>query len=430
MNASIEMRFRRGIFLTPPLLGYDLDEDGNLVINEIEANSVRLMFFMYLYGYTCNKISETLTELGCRTKKGNIKWTPGAVLKQLENERHCGDVLARKTFTPNYLDHKSKKNNHNRNQYLKRNHHAAIISRDDFIAVQRLISNAKYGGNKILPRLHVIDDGVLKGFVIVNPKWSGFTVNDYIEACESVYEEGHEFTDDFLVTAEPGEFDLRGFEVARSEYFDVQMKTSLTFTYEDMRFSSECLKKLPKTVYIEILIHPRLNLLVVRPAQKNSKCAIKWCVLKELDHQPKIISAKAVLPTIYEMFDWDTDCKYSVRGSRKSNGNETIMYFKMDETEMFYQNKSNNTNDKPQTSKKAETIHGYPMHWASHFGDEYYRKAQIDELLAFTKNKSWNTLSEGKPYSSEELEVKQPEELEKEINDIITTIKKADDKNE
>jgi len=26
MNASIEMRFSRGIFLTPPLLGYDRDE--------------------------------------------------------------------------------------------------------------------------------------------------------------------------------------------------------------------------------------------------------------------------------------------------------------------------------------------------------------------------------------------------------------------
>ena len=42
MNASIEMRFKRGIFLTPPLLGYDQDEDGNLVINEEEAKTVRL----------------------------------------------------------------------------------------------------------------------------------------------------------------------------------------------------------------------------------------------------------------------------------------------------------------------------------------------------------------------------------------------------
>lgn len=37
MNASIEMRFKRGIFLTPPLLGYDRDDDGNLVINEEET---------------------------------------------------------------------------------------------------------------------------------------------------------------------------------------------------------------------------------------------------------------------------------------------------------------------------------------------------------------------------------------------------------
>ena len=47
MNASIEMRFKRGIFLTPPLLGYDNDEDGNLVINDDESKTVRLAFFMY-----------------------------------------------------------------------------------------------------------------------------------------------------------------------------------------------------------------------------------------------------------------------------------------------------------------------------------------------------------------------------------------------
>ena len=33
MNWSIERRFSKGIFLTPKLLGYDVDEEGNLVIN-------------------------------------------------------------------------------------------------------------------------------------------------------------------------------------------------------------------------------------------------------------------------------------------------------------------------------------------------------------------------------------------------------------
>ncbi len=56
MNSSIEMRFGRGIVLTPVLLGYDHDEDGKLTINEKEAKTVRLIFFMYLYGYSCKDI--------------------------------------------------------------------------------------------------------------------------------------------------------------------------------------------------------------------------------------------------------------------------------------------------------------------------------------------------------------------------------------
>ena len=68
-----------------------------------------------------------------------------------------------------------------------RDHHEAIISRDDFIAVQRLISNAKYGCSRILPQLSVIHEGALKGFVIINPKWAAFTADDYRNASASVY---------------------------------------------------------------------------------------------------------------------------------------------------------------------------------------------------------------------------------------------------
>ena len=40
MNASIEMRFAHGIFLTPPLLGYDNDEEGQ---DYEEINHVRVL---------------------------------------------------------------------------------------------------------------------------------------------------------------------------------------------------------------------------------------------------------------------------------------------------------------------------------------------------------------------------------------------------
>lgn len=99
MNASYEMRFSHGIFMTPPLLGYDQDEDGDLIINEEEAKTVRLIFFMYLYGYSTRQIAEQMTELARPTKKGNMPWSSSSVLGVLQNERHCGAVLARKTFT-------------------------------------------------------------------------------------------------------------------------------------------------------------------------------------------------------------------------------------------------------------------------------------------------------------------------------------------
>lgn len=63
MNSSIEMRFKRGIFLTPVLLGYDQDENGDLIINEKEAAVVRLIFFLYLYGYSIQEIAGLLSKL-------------------------------------------------------------------------------------------------------------------------------------------------------------------------------------------------------------------------------------------------------------------------------------------------------------------------------------------------------------------------------
>ena len=218
MNSSIEMRFRRGIFLTPPLLGYDQDENGDLVVNPHEARIVQLIFYMYLNGSSTQQIADSLTELGCRTKKNNDVWSSSTILQILQNERHCGDVLARKTWTPNYLDHKSRKNNQDRNQYRKVGHHEAIISRDDFIAVQKLITNAKYGNKEILPELHVIQEGSLCGFISINPRWSGFKATDYFEASQSVLKSTTRDTPD-TITASAGSFDLRDYEIARGQFF-------------------------------------------------------------------------------------------------------------------------------------------------------------------------------------------------------------------
>ena len=108
MNWSIDRRFSRGLFLTPALLGYDKDEEGNLVINPEEAQTVKVIYYLYLNGYSLTEIATLLMEYSRKTKLGRVEWNPGTLAGVLANERHCGDVLARKTFTPNFLTHQER----------------------------------------------------------------------------------------------------------------------------------------------------------------------------------------------------------------------------------------------------------------------------------------------------------------------------------
>lgn len=433
MNSSIEMRFRRGIFLTPPLLGYDVDENGNLVINQEEAKTVTLVFFMYLYGYTCSQISETLTRLVRKTKKGNTVWSAGSILQILQNERHCGDVLARKTWTPNYLDHKSKKNKLNRNQYKKKNNHEAIISRDDFIAVQRLISNAKYGNKGFLPELNVIQEGALKGFVSINPRWAAFKAQDYIEACQSVYEADESEVEKIKVEAQSGDFDLRKFEVARSQFFDIINKMCVTFSNENILFSTECVRKLDKSLYVEMLVNANKNLFAVRPCSNEVRNAVQWAKINNGLYYSRNIFCSAYIKTLYELFGWNMEYRYRVRGIRRQKNDEALMIFDMNETEIFisqsglaFEEDASDAEEqlpkdiKPFTNGPKKDIMAFPNTWANTFGNNYYRQAQAKELALLDKNKEWKSKEAGKPYSDPDLNVTDSNEVKQSIKQIIS----------
>lgn len=426
MNSSIEMRFRRGIFLTPPLLGYDQDENGDLVINPHEAKIVQLIFYMYLNGSSTQQIADSLTELGCKTKKNNDVWSPSTILQILQNERHCGDVLARKTWTPNYLDHKSRKNNQDRNQYRKVGHHEAIISRDDFIAVQKLITNAKYGNKEILPELHVIQKGSLSGFISINPRWSGFKARDYFEASQSVLKPANMNAPD-TITASAGSFDLRDYEVARGQFFSSVGRISVSFSYKQISFNKDAIRKFPNIKFVELLIHPSSKLLAIRPCSSETKNKVQWSRLKDGQLIPKPISGAAFLPTLYEIFKWDKKCKYRILGVAHQKDNENVLIFNMDDTEIRIPTSTNEVsapnNNTPDTISDSKSVLAYPADWMNSFGNNYYTQSQAPELTEFTADKNWQTASESKPYKEPELQTTPKETIIQNIKNIITEIK-------
>lgn len=86
---------------------------------------------------------------GRSTVKAGVEtgWTVHMISRMVSLERYCGDALLQKTYTPDFLTHKSRKNNGELPQYMVRDHHPAIIDRELFESVQaaRKMNAAKYG---------------------------------------------------------------------------------------------------------------------------------------------------------------------------------------------------------------------------------------------------------------------------------------------
>ena len=416
MNISIEHRFSRGIFLTPELLGYDKDEDGNLVINEDEAETVKVIYYLYLNGFSISEIADLLTEYGRKTKLGNTEWNPGSIMKIIQNERHCGDVLARKTWTPSYLNHKSKKNNNDRNQYRQRDHHEAIVSREVFNAANQLQASKGYAAkNRPLPVLSVVDDGVLKGYVPVDKDWTGFSAEEYQEASESVYRENAQ-------TERPAEngtrLNLSGYEIVRAQFFSTLSNPAMTISNGKMRFNTACLKKFGDEEYVELLLNTVERCIAIRPCSKDNPNAVRWGRLKDSRWSVSAISCRGLAKTLFDIMEWEEDTRYRFRGEYVGAGENKMLLFQLDEPEMIKTEEITLPPQEPEqdgTEEEKEEIvikkkmMVFPAAWADSFGRPITSLACMNMLEQEHYAGNWDILRPAKEVedynlvSSEEL---------------------------
>lgn len=118
------------------LLGYKKGPDGEMVIVPEQAETVKLIYEMYLSGKTLRNIKKTLEARGLRNAAGTTEWTTSNLRTILSDEKYCGDVLRQKTFIRDCISKQVIKNTGQRPKYLIQNHHDAIIPREQFDAVQ------------------------------------------------------------------------------------------------------------------------------------------------------------------------------------------------------------------------------------------------------------------------------------------------------
>ena len=134
---GVRHRFENGTYkLSQAPYGYGLN-DGKLFINEDEAEWVRFIFNETLSGKSASKIAAVLNDKKIPSKRNGI-WTSASVLNILRNERYIGDCLYQKTYTDFRL--RRHINRGEADQFYEENHHDAIVSREVFEAVGKIIS--------------------------------------------------------------------------------------------------------------------------------------------------------------------------------------------------------------------------------------------------------------------------------------------------
>lgn len=120
-------------------MGYTKNENGELVIVPEEAEIVKLVFRLYLEGYSTAKIGSYLEEHQIKIATGQEKWYDSVIMKMLKNEKYMGDALLQKTYTVDFMTKKKVMNNGIVPQYYVENDHEAIIPKELFYRVQEEI---------------------------------------------------------------------------------------------------------------------------------------------------------------------------------------------------------------------------------------------------------------------------------------------------
>lgn len=138
VKLGLQYRYQQGKVMVNHnhFLGYTKDENGNLVIDPVQAEVVKRIYREYLEGYSMKKICQHLEADGALTGAGNTKWYDSTINKILRNEKYMGDALLQKTYTTDFLTKKRVKNTGIVPQYYVENNHEAIIPKDIFMQVQ------------------------------------------------------------------------------------------------------------------------------------------------------------------------------------------------------------------------------------------------------------------------------------------------------
>lgn len=119
--------------------GYKQNEDGEIIIDEEQAEVVRTIFDLYVSGLSIGLIIHELEKRSIKSPQGKTIWSKKSIQTVLGNEKYIGQVLLGKTYTGDFPNNRQFVNDGEHEQFLMKDAHEPIIELEKFEQAQEEI---------------------------------------------------------------------------------------------------------------------------------------------------------------------------------------------------------------------------------------------------------------------------------------------------
>lgn len=175
---------------------------------------------------------------------------------------------------------------------------------------------------------------------------------------------------------EDNSFSYDDFQVVRGEFFAHVFEPSITFSDSKVYVNTACVKKLPDTDYIQILINKEKKKLVVRPCNEDERDSFRWCSATA-KRSPKQVTCRPFFAMLCDEMGWDPNYRYKFLGKMIRSNGESIFLFDLSAPEIYLRDITDE--GKVKNSRKPS----YPEQWKNQFGIPVSQHAIQTKLNVF-----------------------------------------------
>ena len=99
------------------------------------------------------------------------------------------------------------------------------------------------------------------------------------------------------------DFDFDGYQVVRGEFFSHIAEPCFVFNNNKAYVNTACVRKLPETEFVQILVSSEEKKLIVRPSEESIKDSVRWRSGNGTI-KPKQITCKMFFAKVFSLMGW------------------------------------------------------------------------------------------------------------------------------